>query len=87
MPDATDRWEGAGRVRDVQAVEERFRHLWLAGQLDALETRLDQHVALIDDRLKAIQASQSKNLWAMVGVLISITTLSITLLLQGALGT
>jgi hypothetical protein len=86
MPDAPNRFEGSGRVRDVGAVDPELRHLYLAAQMDALELRMSMFETRIDDRLKQIQASQAKNLWTMIAVLVSMMTLSLTLLVQGAFG-
>ena len=88
MPDDSDpsTWASSGRGRILALVESQHRAQWLANQIDALEQRMVADMGLIEDRLKAIQAGQAKILWAVVGVLISLTTGAILLALQGAIG-
>ena len=81
---ADKRWGGNGRVREVAAIEPDSRHLWLAGQVDEVEYRMVDDMSAIRDDVHAIRNGQSRIIWAMVGLLISITTLAITLLITGA---
>ena len=83
---ADSRWGGNGRVREVAAIEAESRHLWLAGQVDEVEYKLSDDVSSIRGDVHAIRQGQSRLIWAMVGLLISITTLAVTLLITGAVG-
>ena len=87
-------WGGNGRVREVGAVAEESRHLWLAGQIDEVEhaiaSQLEQlrknELDSIRADVHAMRQGQARLLWSVVGLLISITTLSMTLLITGAVG-
>lgn len=94
--DPLTQWGGNGRVREVAALSPEFRHLWLAGQLDEVEHKVDAGFARLGNqiiegfakveatelaRARAATEAQAKIMTILTAVLVSIVTLSLTLLI------
>ena len=80
---AADLYPGNGRRREVGQVDPQHWHLWLAGQVDEVEHSMLNEVQAIRSEVEKIRASMNRQLWVMVGILVSLVTSSLTLLLTG----
>jgi hypothetical protein len=78
---SSDLYPGNGRRREVEQVDPNHWHLWLAGQVDEVEHSVLNEVQTIRTEVEKIRASMNRQLWVMVGILVSLVTSSLTLLL------
>ena len=81
-----EQYPGNGRRREVQQIDPNHRHLWLAGQVDEVEHALLREAQAIRGEVEKIRAGMNRQLWVMVGILVSLVTSSLTLLLTGIVG-
>lgn len=75
-----------GRVADRASFDSDVRLRLAEGDLDRMEAKDDALLAKIDSLAEVLNARIGKLLWALVGVLISVATTCIVILITAGVG-
>lgn len=75
-----------GRVADRASFDTDVRLRLAEGDLDRMEAKDDALLAKIDSLAEVLNARIGKLLWALVGVLISVATTCIVILITAGVG-
>lgn len=75
-----------GRVADRASFDTDVRLRLAEGDLDRMEVKDDALLAKIDSLAEVLNARIGKLLWALVGVLISVATTCIVILITAGVG-